>query len=120
MLYEFVSYSICPKKLLKIKWIKMLDFYASHRNGKRLEQSDAQFRTAGDIGEAVVLVEELKQGEQMWISLNLVEENQSVVLATQFAAGQSTQLEIESRNRQCIGKIPFAEAVVQQVDFYRL
>lgn len=114
---ELFAHTICPKKFLKIKRIKMTHLDTAHRNGKRLEQCDTQLRTTGDISEAIILIEKLEQSHQMRISLNLVEEDYRVLLAAQFAASQSAQLKIKSRNRHRIGKIPFVQAVVQQVDF---
>ena len=67
----------------------MAHFDTSHWDGKCLEQCDAQLGATGDISEAVVLIEKFEQSQQMWISLNLIEKNQSVFLAAQLFSRQS-------------------------------
>ena len=91
--------AVRKKKLFEVQREHALDLNAADRDRARLLQGHAEQRTAGDVGELVVLLQEFEHGQQMGIGLNLVEEDQRVFLLAHFLAGDGADLEIKVLDR---------------------
>ena len=86
---------VCEKELFKVQREHALDLDAADGDRARLLQRHAGQRAACDVGELVVLLQELKHGQQVGIGLDLVEEDQRVFLLAHLFTGDGADLEIK-------------------------
>ena len=91
--------------------------YASSRFGECLVQRDSEQRTAGNICESVVILQEFQQGDQFRVCLNFVKKDQSIRFCPDFFSCNRAQLQIEVFWRSQIFKKPFPVLVFQKVEF---
>ena len=81
--YPLLSDPCRPKELFKIQRIHLLNGHAPERNRRCFRQCHPKLRTTGDETIARLLIEKLQHGQQMGITLNLIQKNQRVGLVSQ-------------------------------------
>ena len=106
---------VCQKELFKVQREHALDFDTADGDGACLLQRHPEQRSAGDVGELVILLQELEHGEQMRIGLNLVEKDQRVFLLAHSFAGNRTDLEIKVLDRTDGLEHPGAVLILREV-----
>ena len=87
------------KELFKVQREHALDLDAADGDRARLLQRHAEQRTAGNVGELVVLLQEFEHGQQVGVGLDLIEEDQRVFLLAHFFTGDGADLEIKVLDR---------------------
>ena len=94
-LYSLLSTTHRPQKFLEIKRIHLLDSDTANRHRRGLRQGDTQLGATCHISVFTILVEKLKHGHQVRITLYFIKKHQCIILTSEIVTSHSPQLQVK-------------------------
>ena len=94
-LYRLLSTPHRPQEFLEIKRIHLLDSDTADGHRRGLRQGDTQLGATSHISVFTILIEKLKHGYQVRITLYFIKKNQGVILTSEIVTCHSTQLQVK-------------------------